>query len=95
MRPGKFVGEILMKIEPILNEFKQQIAELYGQGLKKVVLYGSYARGQANDEHSDIDLTIVLDGDVIPGKEIDRLIDIITEINLRYSVLLGFGRLTF
>jgi len=32
-----------MEIEPILKEFKQQIAELYGPRLKKVVLYGSYA----------------------------------------------------
>jgi len=57
--------------------------------LKKVVLYGSYARGQANDEHSDIDLAIVLEGDVAAGKEIDRLIDVITDINLYYGVLLS------
>jgi predicted nucleotidyltransferase len=78
-----------MEIEHILKEFKHQIAGLYGQQLKKVVLYGSYARGQANDEHSDIDLAIVLDGDVVPGKEIDRMIDIITEINLNYGVLIS------
>ena len=45
-----------MEIEPVLKEFKRQIGELYGARLKKVVLYGSYARGQGNDEHSDIDL---------------------------------------
>jgi predicted nucleotidyltransferase len=78
-----------MEIEPILKEFKKQISELYGQRLKKVVLYGSYARGQANDEHSDIDLAIVLEGDVAAGKEIDRLIDVITDINLNYGVLLS------
>jgi len=78
-----------MEIEPILKEFKKQISELYGQRLKKVVLYGSYARGQANDEHSDIDLAIVLEGDVAAGKEIDRLIDVITDINLYYGVLLS------
>jgi len=78
-----------MEIEPILKEFKKQISELYGPRLKKVVLYGSYARGQANDEHSDIDLAIVLEGDVAAGKEIDRLIDVITDINLYYGVLLS------
>jgi len=78
-----------MKIEPILKEFKGKIAELYEQRLKKVILYGSYARGQANDEHSDIDLAVVLDGNVNPGKEIDRMIDIITDINLDYGVLLS------
>jgi len=78
-----------MDIKPIVKEFKQKIAELYGQRLKKVILYGSYARGQANDEHSDIDLAVVLDGEVSPGKEIDRMIDIITDINLDYDVLLS------
>jgi len=78
-----------MNIEPILKEFKQKIAELYGQRLKKVVLYGSYARGQANDEHSDIDLAVVLAGTVEPCREIDRMIDIITDINLDHDVLLS------
>ena len=39
-----------MRIEPILKEFKQKIGDLYGQRLKKIVLYGSYAGGEANDE---------------------------------------------
>ena len=78
-----------MNIEPILKEFKQQIAELYGQRLKKVVLYGSYARGQANDEHSDIDLAVVLDGIVEPCKEIDRMADIFTDLNLEYNILIS------
>jgi predicted nucleotidyltransferase len=78
-----------MKIEPILKEFKQKIGDLYGQRLKKIVLYGSYARGEGNDEYSDIDLAVVLDGDINPCKEIDRMIDIITDINLDYDVLLS------
>jgi predicted nucleotidyltransferase len=78
-----------MEIEPILKEFKQKIAELYGQRLKKVVLYGSYARGQANDEDSDIDLAIVLTGTVDPCKEIDRMADIFTDLNLEHNVLIA------
>jgi predicted nucleotidyltransferase len=78
-----------MDIEPILKEFKQQIAELYGQQLKKVVLYGSYARGQANDEHSDIDLAVVLEGNINPCREIDRMADIFTDLNLEHNVLIA------
>ncbi len=78
-----------MEIEPILKEFKQQISELYGQRLKKVVLYGSYASGQANDEHSDIDLAVVLAGVVEPCKEIDRMADIFTDLNLEHNVLIA------
>ena len=78
-----------MEIEPILKEFKKQISELYGQRLKKVVLYGSYAKGQANDEHSDIDLAIVLAGAVDPCKEIGRMADIFTDLNLEHNVLIA------
>ena len=78
-----------MDIEPILKEFKQLIAELYGQQLKKVVLYGSYARGQANDEHSDIDLAVVLEGNINPCREIDRMADIFTDLNLEHNVLIA------
>lgn len=78
-----------MKIENILKEFKRQVAGLYGQRLKKVVLYGSYARGHANDGHSDIDLAIVLAGAVDPCEEIDRMADIFTELNLEHNVLIA------
>ena len=89
MRSDKFVGDILMKIEHIVKEFKRKIAKLYGQRLKKVVLYGSYARGQANDEHSDIDLAVVLAGAVDPCEEIDRMADIFTDLNLEHNVLIA------
>ena len=78
-----------MDIELILKEFKLKTTELYGARLKKIVLYGSYARGQANDEHSDIDLAVVLAGTVDPCKEIDRMADIFTDLNLEHNVLIA------
>ena len=78
-----------MDIEPILKGFKQKTVELYGDRLKKVILYGSYARGQADDEHSDIDLAVVLAGTVNPFEEIDRMADIFTDLNLEYNVLIA------
>lgn len=78
----------MVKIEEILKEFREEIEKLYGERLKGIILYGSWARGEAKEE-SDIDLLVVLKGEVIPGKEIDRMIDIITEINLKYGVLLS------
>ena len=77
-----------MTIRKSLAEFKKEIEELYGERLKDVVLYGSWARGKATEE-SDIDLLIVLEGEIIPGLEIDRMIDIITDINLSYNVLIS------
>lgn len=61
---------------------------MYQKRLKNVILYGSWARGNTTED-SDIDVLIVLEGRVIPGKEIDRIIDIITEINLKHGVLIS------
>jgi len=77
-----------MEIKTVLKEFRKEAERLYGSRLKNIILYGSFARGNATQD-SDIDLAIVLEGDVKPGREIDRLIDIITEINLNYGVLIS------
>src|SRR3972149_8447066 len=77
-----------MKIKEILKEFRTEVEKLYGKKLKNIILYGSWARGDATDE-SDIDLLIVLEGKVTPGKEIDKMINIITEINLKHGVLIS------
>lgn len=77
-----------MEIKEVLKKLKEEIEKLYGKRFKNIVLYGSWARGEATDK-SDIDVIIILKGRVIPGKEIDRMIDIITEINLEYGVLIS------
>ncbi len=77
-----------MRIREILKEFRDEIEKLYSKRLKSIILYGSWARGDATEE-SDIDVLIILEGEVIPGKEIDRMIDIITETNLKHGVLIS------
>jgi predicted nucleotidyltransferase len=77
-----------MKTKEILKEFRAEIEKLYGKRLKNLLIYGSQARGD-NTEESDVDVLVVLKGEVIPGKEIDKMIDIITEMNLKYGILLS------
>ena len=77
-----------IKTERILKEFKEKIQALYGSRLKIILLYGSWARGTARKD-SDIDVVVVLKGDITPGREIDRMIDIITEVNMKYNTLLS------
>jgi len=77
-----------MKTKKILREFRAEVEKLYDKRLRNIILYGSWARGAATED-SDIDLLIILEGEVIPGKEIDRMIEIITEINLKYGVLIS------
>ncbi len=66
----------------ILAEFHQRLAGLYGQRLERVVLFGSHARGQAVPD-SDIDVLVVLKGDVSPGAEILRSGGIVAGLSLR------------
>ena len=77
-----------MTIEPIIREFKNRIESLYGNQLKELVLFGSWARNEATDD-SDIDLAVVLEGDIKAGHEIDTMIDVITDMNLEHGVLLS------
>jgi len=75
-------------IREAIEEFKREVKKLYGKRLKCVIVYGSHARGEATED-SDIDLMVVIKGKIKPGREIDRMIDIITSINLKYNVLLS------
>ncbi len=77
-----------MSTQQAIRQFKQAVKEIYGPRLKKIVLYGSWARGDASEE-SDIDLMVVLSGEVQPGLELDRMIDVITDTNLEYDVLIS------
>lgn len=71
-----------------IREFSHRARSLYGDRLKHLLIYGSFARDEATAD-SDIDLAVVLSGDIVPGEEIDRMIDIITDVNLDYGVLLS------
>lgn len=72
-------------IEPIVREFKAALQTLYGERLNGVILYGSYARGDYNEE-SDIDLMVLLnDEQVDTYREIRRMIDLETKFLLVYG----------
>ncbi len=81
---GKGRAEVL----PIVHELGQSLAALYGPRLKGVYLYGSYARGQA-DEDSDIDIAIVLTGPVDEAEEGRRTCDLIGDLSLRHNCLIA------
>ena len=44
----------MREIQPILQELKARLQEVYGERLKGLYLFGSYARGDATED-SDID----------------------------------------
>ena len=77
-----------MNIQTIIEEFKEEAGKIYGNRLDRIILYGSWATGTATND-SDIDLMVVLKGNISPGREIDRMIDCITDLNLKYDTLIS------
>ena len=68
-----------------MKELKQGLAEIYGDKLKAVYLYGSYARGDYRDG-SDVDVMIVLRNYRSYGKEIDRTGKLTSNLSLEYGI---------
>lgn len=72
----------------IVAELRRKLEELYGPRLVRLVLFGSHARGDA-EPGSDIDLLVVLRGDVNPGEEIRRTGGIVSELSLANDVVIS------
>jgi len=76
------------ELRNILSETKKVLEQMYGKELINVILYGSYARGDY-DENSDIDILVVLKNLKSTGEEIDRIVDAIYDINLKHNTLIS------
>ncbi|MBN2182697.1 MAG: nucleotidyltransferase domain-containing protein [Sedimentisphaerales bacterium] len=48
------------KIKKLIGRIKAHLRNVYGDKIKKVILYGSYVRGEATSE-SDIDILLLVD----------------------------------
>ena len=78
----------LTNIKPILSEIKRELQELYGDRLAYITLYGSQARNEATPD-SDIDILVVLHGNIEPCNEISNTGEIISKLSLQYDTVLS------
>jgi predicted nucleotidyltransferase len=60
-----------VELKALLARLNEGLDRLYGEKYRGLVLYGSYARGEA-DEGSDVDLLLLLEGKVDPARELRR-----------------------
>lgn len=79
---------VAIQVPPPVPTLKQELEALYGDRLEGVYLYGSYARGTATGD-SDIDLLVVLQGPVRPGREIRRMNPVVSKACLEHDVLIS------
>ena len=70
----------------IILHFSQQVKSILGDKLDKVILYGSYARGDYN-EHSDVDIMILT---TLTDKEIEEveteIFDLAFDFQMDYDI---------
>ena len=71
------------RIQALLARLKTDLEALYGERLRGLYLYGSYARGE-EDAESDVDVLVVLDEVGDYAAEIDRTSEIVSRTSLAH-----------
>jgi len=69
------------KIKSLINQIKAHLVKMYGGKIKKIILYGSYVRGEATKD-SDIDILVLVDQCLNPFEVRDSLSDLLFDILL-------------
>lgn len=76
-------------VKRTINDFIKKVKEILGDRVKKIILYGSYARGDFN-KNSDVDIMILTD---LNEKEIeeyrDKISNIVFEIQLEEEIYIS------
>jgi len=74
----------------IVSQCKSAVSQLYGERLAKLILFGSYARGEEKDA-SDIDFLVVLnDKKISPFTEIERINDKVYDLMIQCGKIISF-----
>jgi len=70
-------NKMLQKTQDLIEQYVVEIQKIYGDHLRKIILYGSYARGDFRPD-SDIDIMILLDISDLELKEYSQLLSYMT-----------------
>lgn len=71
------------KVKGLLKRYRSELDRLLGNHIKKVILYGSYARGDFRKD-SDIDIMILVDMKDFKDWE-NRVFDVTYDFNMEHS----------
>jgi predicted nucleotidyltransferase len=76
------------KIERLINQVKNYLINIYGEKVRKVILYGSHVRGEATKD-SDIDILVLVDDTLNPFQVRKSLSDFLFDILLEKGELIS------
>ncbi len=69
-----------MNVYELIDEYVEDVKDLFGEHLRAVILFGSYARGDFRED-SDVDIMILIDFD---DNETERYREKLSELNYDY-----------
>ena len=88
LREHKDISMKNQNLDFIVALVKQWFSEQYQENLDELILYGSQARGDAQ-EYSDIDVLVVLKQTFDYREEIDRSSQFIADLSLEYDTVIS------
>jgi predicted nucleotidyltransferase len=72
-------------IQDIVNSFARDMRQVFGDKLVRVIVYGSYARGDYTKD-SDVDVMVLVH---IPRDQISKYLDIVADCAFEYLMKYG------
>jgi predicted nucleotidyltransferase len=75
-------------MNPILNKCNQILCDYYGEKFQGLILYGSMARGQA-DNFSDIDLLVLLKKPFNYFQELRKIVELLYPVQIESERLIS------
>lgn len=72
----------LAKRISVIDDYIAAVSGIFGEHIRQIVLYGSYARGDFTSD-SDIDIMFLVD---LPDGQIEKYMDAVSEIGFDYNV---------
>lgn len=77
------------KLEAVIRDMVAVYREVFGGRIEQILLYGSYARGDA-DGDSDIDIAAIVRGDRQElQKKLKKVWDVSSSLELKYGVIIS------
>jgi len=76
------------RIKTLINKIKAHLIKMYGERIKKVILYGSYVRGEVTGD-SDVDILVLIDQSLNPFEVRESLSDLLFDMLLEEDELIS------